>query len=440
MTITRTALWLCAMAATFAGGAQRPNIVLIMADDLGVECIGAHGGESYRTPNLDRLAAEGVRFENFHVTPLCTPTRVELMTGLHNVRNYVQFGRLPEGARTFGHIFRDAGYATGIFGKWQLGREPDLPHRAGFEEAVLWQHTRRPPRYANPGLEINGIETNFTGGAYGPAVIRDQAIDFIRRHRNRPFFLYYPMILVHSPFQPTPDSPDWDPRAHGEGTSHPRYFADMVAYMDGIVGRLDAELSSLGLRERTLLLFLGDNGTSPQIRSRFRGGEYRGGKGQTTVRGTHVPFIASWPGTAKPGHVVRDLGGAVDILPTMCEAAGIEPPAGLDGVSLLPQIRGETGRPRKWLYAWYSPRQKDGDLSVREFAFDARWKLYRDGTLYNMERDPDETAPLDPAAADAEAIEARRRLKAALDRFAGVRPPALDSAAPTRGQRVSRNR
>lgn len=114
-----------------------------------------------------------------------------------------------------------------------------------------------------------------------------------------------------------------------------------------------------------------DHGTSRQICSRFRGVEYRGGKGQTTVRRTHVPLIASWPGTGRPGHAVRDLGGAVDILPTICEAAGIEPPAGLDGVSLLPQIRGQTGRLREWLYTWYSPRPNDGDLRVREFAFDA---------------------------------------------------------------------
>lgn len=119
------------MVATVAGGAQRPTIVLIVADDLGVRCIGACGGKSHHTPNLDCLAAEGVRFENFHVAPLCTPTRVELMTGVHNGRNYVQFGRLPKEARNFGHIVREAGYATSIFGKWQLGRESNLPRRTG---------------------------------------------------------------------------------------------------------------------------------------------------------------------------------------------------------------------------------------------------------------------------------------------------------------------
>ena len=135
-----------------AAAERRPNLVLIMADDFGYECVTANGGESYRTPHLDRLAAGGMRFERCFVQPLCTPTRVQLMTGLYNVRNYLEFGLLDPQAVTFGHLLRAAGYATGIAGKWQLGQAPDLPRRFGFDEAYLWQHTRRPPRYANPGL------------------------------------------------------------------------------------------------------------------------------------------------------------------------------------------------------------------------------------------------------------------------------------------------
>jgi len=126
-----------------------------MADDFGYECVTANGGESYQTPNLDRLAAEGVRFEQCHVQPLCTPTRVQLMTGLYNVRNYLNFGTLPRSETTFAHLMKKVGYATAICGKWQLGREKDAPQHFGFDEALLWQQTRRPPRYANPGLERN---------------------------------------------------------------------------------------------------------------------------------------------------------------------------------------------------------------------------------------------------------------------------------------------
>ena len=150
-----------AAAAEAAEPASRPNIIVIMADDFGFECVAANGGESYQTPNLDRLAAEGVRFEQCFVQPLCTPTRVQLMTGLYNVRNYVNFGTLPRTEKTFGHLLKQAGYATGICGKWQLGHEPDSPQHFGFDEAYLWQHTRRPPRYANAGLERNGKAEDF---------------------------------------------------------------------------------------------------------------------------------------------------------------------------------------------------------------------------------------------------------------------------------------
>jgi arylsulfatase A len=208
-------------AAAASEPSRRPNVVLIMCDDVGYECVMANGGESYATPRLDALAASGMRFTQCHVQPLCTPTRLELMTGQSNVRNYVDFGVLPPGETTFGNLFMDAGYATGICGKWQLGGATDLPRRAGFAESFLWQHTRRPPRYANPGLEIDGVEKNFAGG-YGPTLVNDFALDFVTRHREGPFFLYYPMILAHDPFQPTPDSTDWDPLAEGEkATSAP---------------------------------------------------------------------------------------------------------------------------------------------------------------------------------------------------------------------------
>lgn len=406
-------------------GAEPPNLILIMADDFGYECVGANGGESYRTPHLDRLASAGVRFENAHAYPLCTPTRVALMTGRHNIRNYLNFGTLPRGERTFAHLLREAGYATGVCGKWQLGRETDSPQHFGFDESLLWQQTRRPPRYANPGLERMGVEEDHAAGEYGPKLINDFALDFVTRHRDRRFFLYYPMILTHDPFQPTPDSPNWDPAARGEQVHRDvKHFSDMVAYMDGMIGRLDARLAELGIRENTLLVFLGDNGTHSSVTIRFRGTDYRGGKGTTTARGTHVPLIASWPAVMKEGRLCRDLVGAVDFLPTLCEAAGIAVPEGTDGISFLPQLKGRAGTPRESLYLWYSPRQQ-ADLTVREYAFDLTHKLYRDGRLFDLTADPFETAaPLAPG----EAPEARARLEAVLLQYTGARPESLDRA------------
>lgn len=406
-----------------AAAAERPNIVLIMADDFGYECVTANGGESYQTPHLDRLAASGVRFEHCHSQPLCTPTRVQIMTGLHNVRNYLNFGTLPRTETTFAHLLKQAGYATGVCGKWQLGNEKDSPQHFGFDESLLWQQTRRPPRYANPGLERQGVQEDFANGQYGPTLVNEFALDFVTRHKDAPFFLYYPMILTHDPFQPTPHSPNWDPRAIGEQINrNVKHFADMTAYMDQMIGRVDAKLAELGIRENTILMFLGDNGTHVSVTSRFRGADYPGGKGTTTARGTHVPFIASWPAAIEQGRVCRDLVGLADFLPTLCEAAGIPAPETCDGVSFLPQLKGQPGTPHKALYIWYSPRQKP-DLTVKEFAFDHTHKLYRDGRLFDLVADPfEDSPPLPPVAAP----DARAKLQSVLDRYADARPESLD--------------
>ncbi|MBY0325475.1 MAG: sulfatase-like hydrolase/transferase, partial [Gemmataceae bacterium] len=190
--------WCC--PASLIGAEAKPNLILIMADDLGYETIGANGGTSYKTPNLDKLASTGARFTHCYVQPLCTPTRVQLMTGLYNIRNYINFGNMNPKAVTFANHLKPAGYATCITGKWQLGHDLELPKKFGFDEYCLWQHTRRPPRYANPGLEINGVEKNYSNGEYGPDLVNDYAIDFIKRSKASPFFLYYPMMLTHSPY------------------------------------------------------------------------------------------------------------------------------------------------------------------------------------------------------------------------------------------------
>lgn len=414
--------------------AERPNVIVILADDLGYETIGANGGTSYRTPVLDRLAAEGVRGTRCFVQPLCTPTRVQLMTGQYNVRNYITFGEMDPRARTFGNLFHDAGYATCMVGKWQLGRDKDRPRQYGFDEYCLWQHLRRPSRYPNPGLEINGVEKDFTSGEYGPDLINAYARDFIARHKDRPFFLYYSMLLTHGPYVPTPDSPDWNPQAREENTGQaPRHFAAMVAYMDKLIGRLVECLAEHGLREKTLLLFLGDNGTGAGTRSQMGDKVVVGGKGSTTAAGMHVPLIVSWPGTIARGHVLEDLVDSTDILPTICAAAGISVPPDwvLDGQSFLPQLLGQPGRPRQWIYCWYSPRGEP----LREFAFDQRYKLYRSGQFFDWAADPDEQHPLDVAQLHGPAAEAARKLQAALDTYRSARPghlpqPPLQTEGP----------
>lgn len=407
-----------------ADAADKPNVILIMADDLGYETIGANGGTSYRTPALDRLAATGMRFEHCYVQPLCTPTRVQLMTGAYNVRNYVTFGQMDPALTTFGNLFQRAGYATCIAGKWQLGRAADLPKKFGFDEYCLWQHTRRPPRYANPGLEINGVEKDYTQGEYGPDLVNEYARDFIARHKEKPFFLYYPMMLTHSPYQPTPDSKTWDAKARGENVHHsPEHFGHMVEYMDKLVGRLVATLDEHHLRRNTLLIFVGDNGTGKGTPSKMGDRTVIGGKGSTTVAGMHVPCIVHWPEVISTGRMSGDLVDSTDFLPTICDAAKVPIPDGLhvDGRSILPQLRGEQARPREWIYSWYSPRGE----TPREFAFDQRFKLYRTGEFFDWSADRDEKRPMPVDGLQGDAAVAARRLQTALDRFTNARPANL---------------
>lgn len=407
---------------------RKPNLVLILADDLGYEAVGANGGTSYRTPTLDKLASTGARFTQCYAQPLCTPTRVQLMTGLSNARNYINFWNVNPKAVTFANLLKAAGYATCIAGKWGIGRDVNLPKKLGFDEYYLWRHTRSPSRYANPGLEINGVERDYTNGEYGPDVVNDYALDFITRKKDGPFLLYYSMLLVHAPYQPTPHSDGWDPRAKGERENQAEeHFGDMVEYMDMLVGKLVARLDALGIRDNTLIVFLGDNGTGRGVHSMMGDREVVGGKGRTIDAGMHVPLIANWPNRVAAGEVHSDLVDTTDFLPTLLEAAGAKagPRLKLDGRSFLPQLEGERGNPREWIYSWYSPRLRP-DLTVRDFAFDRRFKLYRSGEFFDRRKDPEEQRPLDVGSLSGEAAAAARKLQGALDEFRGVRSADLD--------------
>ena len=250
-------------------------------------------------------------------------------------------------------------------------------------------------------------------------------LDFIQRKKDVPFFLYYPMMLTHAPFDATPDSPDYLKEQPGSGKGKKGssgHFADMVAYTDKLIGKLIAKLDELKLRDNTLVLILGDNGTAKGMPARFKGRDVKGGKGTTTEWGTHVPCIGNWPGRFTSGKVYQDLIGPVDVLPTICEAAGVPVPADLkiDGRSFLPQLRGEKGNPRDWLYAWYNP--SGGATAQAEFAHDARYKLYTDGRFFNVQKDDLENSPLKESGLDATAKAAKAKLQAALKQFEGPRP------------------
>ena len=292
----------CNSESTFKEKA--PNIILIMADDLGYETLGANGGTSYKTPSLDRMAASGIRFNHCYSQPVCTPSRVKIMTGINNVRNYIKFGHLDTGQTTFAHLLQGGDYTTSIIGKWQLGKSALGPQHFGFDEHCLWQVTEgrtnslgRDTRYSGPVLQINGFLQTFDTSDYGPDIVSQFGMKFMERavDNDQLFFLYYPMMLTHCPFSPTPESEDWlvnqDAVFTYRGDSN--YFGDMVRYMDKIVGRLDEKLTELGIRDNTMIIFVGDNGTDQPIISNIGAESVSGGKGQSTNAGTHVPLILS---------------------------------------------------------------------------------------------------------------------------------------------------
>lgn len=406
-------------APSSAPTARPTNVVLIMADDLGYECIAANGGTSYSTPRLDRMAAEGIRFTDCHSTPLCTPSRVQIMTGQYSFRNYERFGYLNPKERTFGNVFQDAGFATCIVGKWQLTYgdvDERRPATFGFDTWCLWNAGQAKKwRYQDPLLNVDGDIKRFHG-EYGPDVCLDHGLRFIEEHADDPFFVYFPMILPHAPFVRTPDT------AHlGEGGSRQENFSAMVTYMDKLVGRLLDRLVELDIDENTLVLFVGDNGVNRTLKSDWNGSSVAGGKSFTTHAGTHVPMIAWWPGTAEPA-VLDDLVDLTDFLPTIADVSGIEIGDGTpcDGRSFAPRLRGEAGDPRDWIFCHYDPRW---DVPGRpgRYAYDGRHKLYDDGRLYDVRADRVEEAPL--GADDDSTAPARAALQAVLDSMPAWTPP-----------------
>lgn len=423
----------CAAVAADAP-AKRPNVVFILADDLGYECLSCNGSTSYQTPNVDALAAAGVRFTHATCTPLCSPSRVQVMTGRYGFRT--GWTRLISGPkefldwkkeRTFAHILKDAGYATAVAGKWQLAgfeHHPDHAKLCGFDEYCLWAWVYKGPRtarYWDPAIWQDGKLREDTKGKYGEDVFADFLIDFIGRNKDKPFFAYYPMVLTHDPFEPTPDSrgaagaekadkaEKKKKKAEGGAGASPANFPHMVRYMDKTVGRVVAALDKHGLRENTLIIFSGDNGTPKGIRSNVGDVVIPGGKGTVTEIGTHVPLIASWKGVSAVGKVCDDLIDFTDVLPTICEATGAAVPKDrtIDGRSFLAQIKGQAGNPREWVFS---------RLGNASFVRDRRWLLHDDGRLFEIGKDPFEKT--DRAKdTDPDVVAARQRLAAVLEKM-----------------------
>lgn len=423
----------------------KPNIVLIMADDIGIEGLGCYGGESYRTPHLDRLAARGLRFTRAYAQPLCSPTRLQIMTGKYNHRNWQAFGILPTGEQTFGHLLSSFGYRTCLAGKWQLTSydPPDFPnakHRrgtgmhprdAGFDTYSLFHAEEtedKGSRYANPTFLRNGQLHREVTGRYGEDLTVDFIVDFLKQESDKPAFVYYPMALPHWPMVPTPHSKAWsNPERRLEEST--KYFPDMVEYMDFLVGRLMREIEQLGQSRSTLVLFYSDNGTDRRITSQFRGQPLQGGKGEVTQNGIRVPLIACWPGVIRPG-LCHDLVDSTDFLPTLVELAGGQLPGQphIDGVSFAPAPFGDIGHSREAAFFWYDPRPGWDKERYRRhiFALDASYKLFADGRLFHIAGEGFRETPVPANSTEPEVVAARKKLQAVIDSM--MQPPLSPAA------------
>ncbi|NLI00060.1 MAG: sulfatase [Chthonomonadales bacterium] len=394
---------------------RRPNIVYILADDLGWTDLGCQGSRYYETPSIDRLASQGLRLTNYHQCPNCAPTRAALLTGLYAPRTGIYtVGSLERGDaadrrmevpvnatdlplrfRTFADGLRAAGYVTGMFGKWHLGAGAAFhPSRRGFDEAIVTE-SRHFDFATDP-------PTPYAKGQYLADFLTDRAVDFIQRHRKGPFMLYLPHFAVHSPFQAKPELVERFRAKKPAGGHRDPVYAAMVASVDDSVGRICATLESLGIADDTVVIFSSDNGgVGGYGELGYRGitdnAPLRGGKGMLYEGGTRTPFIVRWPGVTPKGRTCQEPTIHVDLMPTLLELAGVPPSIRegqpTDGVSLVPLFR-DPGRrlPRRCIYQhlpgylegrhpgrWRSTPGGsiiEGDWKLLEFFEDGRLELY----------------------------------------------------------------
>ncbi len=446
-------------AAALAMAAERPpNIVIVLADDLGWGELGSYGQTKIRTPHADRLAREGLRFtRHYSGSPVCAPSRCVLLTGHHPGHAAVRDNRpsgtgegqwdLPAGIPTLAEVLRRRGYATGLFGKWGLGtlEGPGHPSKRGFDRwfGYLCQsqaHSLYPSFLRDDGRVFplnndppvpgharfpDGVDpfdpsayAPYKGRDYAPARIREAALEFIRRHRDRPFFLYYANVLPHLALM----VPDEDLRPYLElgwddppylGTHgytphrHPRAaYAAMISRLDADLGAVLEELGRAGLERDTIVIFSSDNGPTHDVggvdTAFFNSaGGLKGRKGSLDEGGIRVPCIVRWPGHTPAGSVTDALTGFEDWMPTLLEIAGAERPAGLDGVSLRGLLEGGAAPEREFLYrefpgyrGWQAVWQGPWKAVRRDVLPRARRGEPALTELYNLAEDPAETRNL----------------------------------------------
>ena len=406
----------------------RPNIILILSDDVGIGDVHYSGGP-FHTPNIDKLAAGGTQFTTCYSTPLCGPSRCQVLTGQYPFRtglisNNSESAIAPSREIMIPTVLKQAGYVTASVGKW--GQMSLGPGEWGFDEYLSFPGSGRYWREQTKFYTVNGQRHDLPEGKYLPDIMQQFVADFIARHHDQPFFLYYPMSNIHGPIVRTPDSKP--------GAGKGQLYADNIEYMDKLVGQLMQELDRQHLREKTLVIFTGDNGTTKFGISQgsVDGRQISGMKGTMLEGGSRVPLVINWPGVTPAGKVKRDLIDFSDFFATFAELAGAKLPRGvtLDSHSFAAQVRGEAGSPRSWLYV---------ELNGKSYARDARYKLTNGGELYDLSKAPFEEIPVADKTTDTSSIAARKSLQTVLDRHPAA-PAQGGGKRAIKQQRPRRNK
>ncbi len=418
-----SAFLVLSLASTFssyaaeAARSDKPNIIYIIEDELGYYEPAFMGGKNIRTPNVDRLAAEGIRFNNlFAGSSVCAPTRCCLMTGKHAGHTSVRVngGGTPLRADepTIASMLKARGYATGGFGKWGCGGRDStgVPEKHGFDVFLGYYDQVHAHSYYPPYLVQNSEEVPLknnhgaTGETYSQYVIHDAAMKFIREHAKGPFFAYLPYTPPHGNFDIPDSDPAWAMYKDQAWPEPARRYAAMVTMVDRQIGEVLALLKELNIDDNTLVFFSGDNGGADYFPSKElprgvhyanknpqTGVEYRGKKGDLYEGGLRVPFAARWPGKVKAGRVSEHLGYFPDILPTVAEATGATPPSDIDGVSILPELIGEAAAGHKQAQHDYLYWEIGGWTAIRQ----KNWRAVKPAKstaweLYDLSSDPSE--------------------------------------------------
>ena len=387
---------------------QKPNIILILSDDVGIGDIGCYGGP-YKTPNIDQLAKTGTRFEYSYATPLCGPSRCEVLTGRYPFRTGLNSNHSERFLTSYSEvmlptIMKKAGYLTACVGKW--GQIPYGPGEWGFDEYLSFRGSGVYTSAQLSDYQQNWEWKKLQEGEYLPDIMARFITNFIEKHQKKPFFLYYPMIHIHGPIIATPDS--------RKDATKGQLYADNIEYMDKLVGNLVADLDRLKMRDNTLIVFSGDNGTAHMgAPAHVNGSQINGMKAQLLEGGSRVPLVVNWPGTTPAGKVNHDLTDFSDFYSTFAKLAGAKLPEGvvIDSHDFSDQIKGGKGIPRDWCYV---------ELNGGSYARDARYKLTNKGELYDLKNAPFEEILIPATTQDDGAVAARKKLQDVLNEHPAV--------------------